>query len=115
MARNVRVNYSPEAGSKRSWVIDFDNPPWDVMKQACKQAGCGWSTLQVRLADTDPEAWQAMIWVLRKRDEPRLEFDSVSFPSGLLAELDLEDVESEPAVVPDEAPVSNADGESGEA
>jgi hypothetical protein len=85
----IKIIYTPDGGSRREWTIDLANPAWDLHKAAPKAAGFrGWVPFAEALENVDAEAWQAMIWVLRRRDETRLAFDAVAFPTGLLNEVD---------------------------
>ncbi|MFJ9315768.1 hypothetical protein ACIRN4_16380 [Pimelobacter simplex] len=89
MAQLIKIIYTPEGGSRREWEVDLANPAWDVHKMAPKAAGLrGWAPFAEALEGVDADAWQALVWVLRKRTEPQLRFDSVTFPNGLLAEID---------------------------
>ena len=100
MATNVRIVYTPEGGSKRSWVIDVENPPWDVTFNTERATGWPWEEFAEKLNRASAIAMRALIWTLRKRDEPRLDIEAVTVT---FAEVDLEEVEAEvPAT--DEAP-----------
>jgi len=87
MATMVRIVYTPEGGSKREWSIDMDNPPWDITYGVEKATNWAWSEFGDRLANTSVIALRALIYILRKRDEPRLEIDSVQV---LFSEIDLQ-------------------------
>lgn len=93
MATKVKIIYTPEGGSKREWTVDLENPAWDVAFVTEKETGWPWKVFGDRLGDASHIALRAIIFALRKRDEPRLQIESVT-PS--LAEIDLEVVE-EPA------------------
>lgn len=89
MAQNLKIVYTPEGGSRQEWVIDLQNPAWDLHKAAPKAARIvGWVPFAQALEDFDADAWQAMIWALRRRKETRLSLDAVDFPTGLMNELD---------------------------
>ena len=89
MAQLIKIIYTPEGGSKQSWEVDLQNPAWDLHKAAPKAARIsGWVPFAQALEDLDADAWQAMIWALRRRRETRLAFDAVEFPSGLMNEID---------------------------
>lgn len=89
MSKLLRIIYSPEGGSRQVWEVDLLNPAWDLHKAAPKAAGFrGWVPFTEALEGVDADAWQAMIWALRRRRETRLPFDSVEFPAGLLNEVD---------------------------
>lgn len=96
----AKIIYTPEGGSKRVWDFDPDNPAWDVAFATEKATGWPWAEFSQRLVQGSYIALRALVWTLRKRDEPRLELDSVQVT---LAEIDIED--DEPA----------AEQESGEA
>lgn len=96
MATNVRIVYTPEGGSKRSWVIDVENPPWDVTSNTEKVTGWPWGEFALKLNNASVLALRALIWTLRKRDEPRLDLEAVMITFG---EVDLEEVESETSSV----------------
>lgn len=85
-----RITYKPSGGSEQVWEINLRNPPWDVHKAAPKAAGFrGWTPFSEALGDSDADAWQALVWALRRRRETGLRFDSVEFPDGLAQEIDL--------------------------
>lgn len=89
MSQFLRVIYKPESGSRQEWEIDLQNPAWDLHKAAPKAAGLrGWAPFSEALGDMDADAWQALIWALRRRRETKLNLNSVEFPTGLLAEVD---------------------------
>lgn len=113
----ARIIYTPEGGSKREWVINPERPPWDVMSQTEQVTGWPWEEFVTRLSQSSGLAIQALLWVLRKRTEPRLEIDGVR-PSdsegSLLDEVDFEVVDDEP-VAPVKKSKKAGEGESGEA
>lgn len=76
-----KVIYKPEGGSPREWTIDLVNPSWDVTYTIEKATGWPWGVFRERLAQESALARQALLWALRKRDEPRLALDSVR-PEG---------------------------------
>lgn len=89
MSLNLKIIYTPEGGSRQEWEVDLENPAWDLHKAAPKAAGIrGWAPFAEALQNVDADAWQAMIWALRRRRETRLSFDAVDFPTGLLNEVD---------------------------
>lgn len=96
MATKVKLTYTPEGGSKREWTIDLENPSWDIAFVTEKETGWPWRVFAEKLSDSSHIALRALIYALRKRDEQRLQIDSVT-PS--LEEIDLEMIE-EP-VLPD--------------
>lgn len=87
MASIVRIVYTPEGGSKREWSFDMENPPWDVTYGTEKATNWAWSEFGDRLANASVIALRALIYILRKRDEPRLDIDSVQV---LFSEVDVQ-------------------------
>ncbi len=62
-------------------LYDMDPTTWpnaDVSSLQ-RQLGCGLSKFMERLEDSDVDAIQAMIWVLRRRDDPGLKLEDVTF------------------------------------
>lgn len=109
----IKLTYSPEGGSAQSWVIDAENPDWDVMYNTEKITDWPWRVFSDKLGDVSAIALQALLFTLRKRDEPRLTLDAVR-PE--LSELDLEVLDDPaPAKKPKKAEGKAAGGESGEA
>ena len=105
MAYNVRLTYTPEGGSKRSWEIDVQDPAWDLTYNSEKVTGWTWPEFAAKLENGSIIALQALLWTLRKRDEPRLPLEAVQ---PRYSECVLEDVEDEaPAAEGDEAPKDN--------
>lgn len=89
MSSTLRIIYKPEGASRKSWDVDLENPAWDLHKAAPKAAGFrGWVPFAQALEDFDADAWQAMIWALRRREQRGLTFEAVDFPTGLANELD---------------------------
>lgn len=72
-----KVIYNPEGGSPREWTIDLVNPDWDVTFATEKATDWPWGVFRERLAQESAVALQALLWTLRKRDEPKLGLDSV--------------------------------------
>ncbi len=118
----IRIIYTPDGGSKQSWEFDLDNPPWDITFNTERTTGWPWGEFSQKLGQSSAIALRALIWTLRKRNEPRLPLESVEVTIG---EFDFERVETEPvdkppvpvdAVAPaDAVPGDEAGGESGEA
>jgi hypothetical protein len=77
MKNLFKVIYKPEGGSTREWTIDLSNPPWDVTSATEKATDWPWAVFRERLGRESALALQALLWTLRKRDEPRLALDSV--------------------------------------
>lgn len=99
MASKVKVLWTPEGGSPKSWTFDTEAPPWDVMSQTERATDWPWEEFAERLGKGSIIAVQALLWVLRKRDEPHLTLDAVrpfDPTQSLIAELDFEYVEDEP-------------------
>lgn len=104
MGTKVKLTYTPEGGSKREWTIDLENPSWDLAFVTEKETSWPWRVFAERLGDSSHIALRAMIFALRKRDEPKLQIDSVT-PS--LNEIELEQVED-----PTPGPDAYTEGES---
>lgn len=83
----MKVIYSPEGGSKRTWEIDQSNPAWDLMYASEKATDWPWEDFTDRLSRGSAIALQALIWILRRRDEPRLQLDAVQ---PQMSEIDFE-------------------------
>lgn len=77
MADNFKLTWNPEGGSKREWSFNMKNPPWDVRVQTEKATDWPWAQFQNKLLNDSGIAMQALLWVLRKRDEPKLSLDAV--------------------------------------
>lgn len=90
MATKVKLTYVPEGGSKREWTVDLENPAWDIAYVTETETGWPWKEFGEKLGNASHIALRAMIFALRKRDEPRLQIESVT-PS--LDEIDLELIE----------------------
>lgn len=84
----MKIIYTPEGGSKRTWEFEPENPPWDVTYGTEKATGWPWGEFTNKLAQGSVIALQALIWVLRKRDEPKLARDSVT---PLWGDVDIEE------------------------
>lgn len=76
-----KVIYKPEGGSPREWTIDLVNPAWDVTYTVEKATDWPWGVFRERLTQESAVALRALLWTLRKRDEPKLALDSVR-PDG---------------------------------
>lgn len=100
MASLGRVVYTPEGGSRREWTIDWENAPWDLRTQTERLTGWPWIEFTERMQQGSGIALDALVFVLRKRDEPRLAPDAVRVE---LNEIDFEDVEPEGDADPKEA------------
>lgn len=83
----LKFVYKPEGGSERSWVVDLKNPAWDIKMQTEKVTGWPWEPFMERFMQDSAIAMQALLWVLRKRDEPRLDLDSI--------EIDMDEIDFE--------------------
>lgn len=90
---SAKIFYTPDGGSKREWTVDLENPAWDVAYNTEKVTGWPWQVFAERLSQSSHIALQALIFTLRKRDEPKLEVGAVT-PS--LAEVDFELIDDEP-------------------
>jgi hypothetical protein len=77
MAKNIKIIYSPEGGSQREWIFDLENPPWDITYATEKATDWPWGVFRARFMNESAIALRALLWVLRKRDEPKLQLDSV--------------------------------------
>lgn len=86
----MKIIYTPDGGSRRTWDLDPNNPPWDVTYGTEKATGWPWEEFTDKLSKASVIALQALIWTLRKRDEPRLGIDSVQPSWG---QVDVEDDE----------------------
>jgi len=97
MASMIRVVYTPEGGSKRVWEVDLENPPWDITYGTEKATGWPWVEFGERISKLSVIALQALLYVLRKRDEPRLTLDAVtvSFDEVQLEDPDEDEPEAE--------------------
>jgi len=92
MSSKVKIIYTPDGGSKRTWEVDLENPPWDITFNTEKVTGWPWVEFSEKLGKMSVIALRALIWTLRKRDEPRLDLESVTVMfSELELDLDLDD------------------------
>lgn len=73
----MRIIYTPEGGSKREWEFDPENPSWDITYGTEKATDWPWTVFAQKLGEGSSIALQGLIYVLRKRDEPRVMLDSV--------------------------------------
>jgi len=106
MSSDMRLVYTPEGGSKRSWTIDLENPAWDITFTTEKVTGWTWFEFSTKLSTNSVIALRALLWVLRKRDEPKLQLESVEV---LFSEVKLEDPDDDET--DDEGPTAEADAE----
>lgn len=74
---NFKLIWKPEGGSPREWAFNMAKPPWDVRVQTEKATDWPWVEFQNRLDGGSGLAMQALLWILRKRDEPKLAMSSV--------------------------------------
>lgn len=101
MASKVRISWTPEGGSKREWTVDLENPAWDIAFVTEKETGWPWREFADKLRDSSHIALRALVYVLRKREEQRLQIESVTVT---LDEIDFDLVEdAKPAPQPDDA------------
>lgn len=96
----VKILYTPEGGSKREWLIDLDQPAWDLRHNTEEATDWPWNEFVDRLTKGSAKALDALIWTLRKRDEPRLDSSSVKVE---LSEFDIEEIAEPKKKVKDEA------------
>ena len=86
----VKCTYKPEAGSQRTWVFDMENPAWDLAYVTETETGWPWQEFLDKLAHGSHIALRALVFTLRKRDEPRLSID------GVTVTFDEVDIDEEP-------------------
>lgn len=72
-----KVIYHPEGGSPREWVVDLLNPAWDITYATEKATDWPWAVFRDKLQQESAIALRALLWTLRKRDEPKLAIESV--------------------------------------
>ncbi|WP_028657107.1 hypothetical protein [Nocardioides sp. J54] len=77
MAQRIKIIYTPEGGSRRDWIVDLQNPSWDLTYATEKATDWPWGEFTERLGNQSAIATRALLWVLRKRDEPRLTLEAV--------------------------------------
>jgi len=77
MADNFKLVWTPEGASAREWSFNLQNPTWDIRVQTEKVTDWPWARFNERLLEGSGIAMQALLWVLRKRDEPKLALSSV--------------------------------------
>lgn len=85
MSQKIKLIYTPEGGSRREWVVDLARPAWDITFATEKATDWPWGVFVERIQNQSAIALRALLWVLRKRDEPRLQLDSMTID---LDELD---------------------------
>ena len=106
MSSLIRLVYAPEGGSKRTWEIDLDNPAWDITYATEKATDWPWGEFSERISKGSVIALRALLWILRKRDEPRLPLESVTV---LFSECYVEDPDEDDDAAPEvEAPKETA-------
>ena len=93
----MKIIYKPEGGSERIWDVDAQNPDWDITYATEKLTDWPWGEFAERLARGSSVALTALIYVLRKRDEPKLTFDKVKPTWG---EIDFEGFEDDETAEP---------------
>jgi hypothetical protein len=74
----LKLTYSPEAATPREFVVDMGNPPFPLMRDTELKTDWPWGIFQERLENQSAIAWQALLWALRKADEPRLKLEWVT-------------------------------------
>jgi len=97
MSSKAVLHYTPEGGSKRSWEINLENPAWDIAYNTEVATGWPWVEFSEKLSIGSAIALRALVWTLRKRDEPKLPLQSVQVTFG---EIDVdydEDDDTDPA------------------
>lgn len=104
----VKLIYTPENGSKREWVFDPDNPPWDLAYVTEVETGWPWEEFLEKVSKGSHIALRALVFAFRKREEQRLSLQSIQVTSN---ELDIEEVE-EPKM-PDAMHVGQEEGSGG--
>jgi hypothetical protein len=109
MSSLIRLRYTPEGGSERVWLVDCENPAWDLNTQTYKATGDAWEDFITHVMKKSYLDIAALLWVLRKRDEPRLALDSVRFEYGTDLVIEDPDLDSDvPASDEVEAPKETA-------
>lgn len=88
----VKLTYKPEGGSPRMWTFDTENPAWDLAYVTETQTGWPWEEFSEKVSRGSHIALRALVYALRKRDEPRLTIDAVTIT---LEELDFAEIEAE--------------------
>lgn len=83
----MQIVYRPGKADEQKWIFDRQNPSWDVSYPVEKATDWGWLEFLKRLDAMSPTAWRALLWALRKRDEPRLKLEFVEIDDW--AEIDL--------------------------
>ena len=86
----IQFVYTPEGGSKRTWVFEPDNPAWDLAYVTENETGWPWEEFVEKLARGSHVALRAMVYAFRKRDEPRLTIEAVTVT---LTEVDMVEFE----------------------
>jgi len=90
MSSKAVLHYTPEGGSKRSWELDLENPAWDIAYNTEMSTGWPWLEFAEKLSIGSAIALRALVWTLRKRDEPKLPLQSVQVTFGEI-DIDYED------------------------
>lgn len=73
----MQITWKSEAADGREWVVDRGNPAWDIAYATEKATDWGWLEFIQRLDGMSVVAWRALLWALRKQDEPRLKLEFV--------------------------------------
>lgn len=79
------VTYSPAEGEQRTWTYRSAELPISEAEDIEETVGATFDEWQGRLLSGSAKARRALLWVLRKRDEPDLKFADVSFAIGELS------------------------------
>lgn len=99
MSSLIRVVYTPEGGSRRQWEIDLQNPAWDITFATEKATGWPWGEFSTKISAGSVIALRALLWTLRRRDEPKLSIDAVQVTFSEVAVEDPDDDEdAEPSI-----------------
>ena len=73
----MKLIYTPEGASRREWIINLSNPGWDLTYATEKATDWPWKVFVERLENSSFIALRALLWTLRKRDEPKLQLEAV--------------------------------------
>lgn len=72
-----QIVYRPGHADEQKWVVDRNNPAWPISYPVEKATDWGWLEFIKRIDAMSPTAWRALLWALRKQDEPRLQLEYV--------------------------------------
>jgi hypothetical protein len=91
----MKITYRPTDGPERSWLFrpnDLDNREAELIENVGGEAWATWEEFGRKFMLGSIRAYRAALWLLLRRENPRLRFNDVGFKVDQL-DVDLEDEE----------------------